>query len=542
MGACLSSTQPAIIEKTNGGEEDFYNLYLEDKLLGQGEFGQVKLVHNMKTHQVCAVKILRKGIVFKDNVVYSPLKPHVLRGEVNMLRTLGGKHHCLQLLGVYESNKNIYMVTELCAGGEMMEYVSQQEELRTIDVSRIVYQLLDAIHHCASHGVLHRDVKPENVMFCHKKMASSELRLIDFGSGCMDIEQRDVVVHSTFAGSAFYISPEMFQRTYTAKTDVWSCGVVLYVLVAGYPADELQKAFNILHKSSKKRNLKSLPNLPQNMPDSFYHLLEELLEYRHKGRKSAGELLQHEFVQFHKQQLHHDDDDASNLDIHQVMADSLAPTTTTTKSMRLTSSVQRHSMFMDFKKFERSVTTLLATLLSKQELNLLLQTLERRIKQEEEEEEEKEDIIKVSGHNNDNEDDDNVAKVSKKLNIIPICELETMLEEMKQTKWYVYMSVVVIIIVVIVIVVEIMIGLLIHITYYYCIVSTISITCQMLPTTRALPIMSNSWLNFNENMKYWELHRRDWNDVIRLVERRKPIVFMVVMSFKMQDEREPAVW
>jgi hypothetical protein len=101
-------------------------------------------------------------------------------------------------------------------------------------------------------------------------------------------------------------------------------------------------------------------------------------------------------------------------------------------------------MFMDFKKFERSVTTLLATLLSKQELNLLLQTLERRIKQEEEEEEEKEDIIKVSGHNNDNEDDDNVAKVSKKLNIIPICELETMLEEMKQTKWYVYMSVVVI--------------------------------------------------------------------------------------------------
>jgi hypothetical protein len=92
-------------------------------------------------------------------------------------------------------------------------------------------------------------------------------------------------------------------------------------------------------------------------------------------------------------------------------------------------------MFMDFKKFERSVTTLLATLLSKQELNLLLQKLEsRRTKQKEE------DILKVSGHNHDNEEDDNdnVAKVSKKLNIIPIHELETMLEEMKQTKWYVY--------------------------------------------------------------------------------------------------------
>jgi calcium-dependent protein kinase len=356
-----------------------------------------------------------------------------------MLRTLEGKHHCLRLLGVYETNKSIYVVTELCAGGEMMEYVSRQEELRTEDVSRIVYQLLDAVHHCASHGIIHRDVKPENVMFCHKT-AASELRLIDFGSGCMDVvapaEQPDraMVVHSTFAGSAFYISPEMFQRTYTAKTDVWSCGVVVYVLVAGYPADELQKAFNILHKS-KNRNLKSLPNLPHDMPDSFYHLLEELLEYRHKGRKSAGELLQHEFVQFHTKLLH-DANPPPNLDISHVVAESLTTPTTTsetasepTKSMRLTSSVQRHSMFMDFKKFERSVTTLLATLLSKQELNLLLQKLESgRTNQEQKKEK---DIQVSSGHD---DDDDDVAKVSKKLNIIPISELETMLEEMKQTK------------------------------------------------------------------------------------------------------------
>jgi hypothetical protein len=175
------------------------------------------------------------------------------------------------------------------------------------------------------------------------------------------------------------------------------------------------------------------------MPDSFYHLLEELLEYRHKGRKSAGELLQHEFVQFHTKLLH-DANPPPNLDISHVVAESLTTPTTTsetasepTKSMRLTSSVQRHSMFMDFKKFERSVTTLLATLLSKQELNLLLQKLESgRTNQEQKKEK---DIQVSSGHD---DDDDDVAKVSKKLNIIPISELETMLEEMKQTKWYVH--------------------------------------------------------------------------------------------------------
>ncbi len=415
MGGCLSSGKPDLIEKTNGGEEDFYNLYLEDKLLGEGEFGQVKLVHNMKTNQVGAVKILRKGIVFKDNVVYSPLKPAVLQGEVEMLRILQGKHYCLELLGVYETPKSIYMVTELCGGGEMMEYVSQQEELRTEDVSRIIYQLLDAVHHCATHQILHRDVKPENIMFCNH-MAGSDLRLIDFGSGCRDATPGEV--HSTFAGSAFYISPEMFQRTYTEKTDVWSCGAALYVLVAGYPADELQKAFNILHKS-KNRNLRLLPNMPKDMPDSFYNLLEELLEYRHKGRKSAGELLSQDFVQFHKQH---------GLSISDVVADSVTPlpeSKNATKSMRLTSSVQRHSMFMDFKKFERSVTTLLATLLSKQELDVLLEKLEKRTN---ELLEENVQVMDASGHD---------VQVSKKLNIIPIKELETILKEMKQTKWYV---------------------------------------------------------------------------------------------------------
>ena len=95
-------------------------------------------------------------------------------------------------------------------------------------------------------------------MFCDPT-PGAQLRLIDFGSGCMDLvapqpEDR----HSTFAGTAFYVSPEMFQRTYTTKTDVWSCGVTLYVLVAGYPAENLQTAFDILQKS-KGRDLRRLP-------------------------------------------------------------------------------------------------------------------------------------------------------------------------------------------------------------------------------------------------------------------------------------------
>lgn len=417
MGGCLSSSKPNYIPKTDGGEEDFHNAYLEDKLLGEGEFGMVKLAHDMRTNDVRAVKILRKGIVFKDNVVYSPLKPQVLRGEVEMLQTLQGKHYCLKLFGVYETRKSIYVVTELCAGGEMMEYLSQQEELRTQDVSRISFQLLDAVHHCASHNIIHRDVKPENIMFTNN-MPGCELRIIDFGSGVQDVEPSPPTIHTTFAGSAFYISPEMFQRTYTSKTDVWSVGASLYVLVAGYPADELQKAFNIMHDKTKNRNLRTLPNLPNDMPDSFYYLLEQLLEYRHKGRKSAGELLHHEFVQFHK--LHDGGEHA--LSLQTVVPDSsLAPLPTTTgdastknatTSMRLTSSVKRHSLFLDYQRFERSVTTLLATLVAKQDFDVLLERLQHY-------------------------KDSNVKVESKNLNIIPIHELKAILKSMNQTKWYV---------------------------------------------------------------------------------------------------------
>jgi serine/threonine protein kinase len=155
----------------------------------------------------------------------------------------------------------------------MMEYIVKQKELRTEDVSRISYQLLDALDHCEKHGVIHRDLKPENTMFRHS-MEGASLRVIDFGSSCIASETEGdenkpaivddngipLIQHSTFAGSAFYISPELFQRTYTYKTDIWSAGVTLYVLVAGFPAEKLQKAFNTLHMN-KDRNIRSLPGL-----------------------------------------------------------------------------------------------------------------------------------------------------------------------------------------------------------------------------------------------------------------------------------------
>lgn len=402
MGACCSapSSSRNLIEDIDGTEDDYYKRYLEDSVLGQGEFGIVKLVHDVSrpASPALACKILRKGVVFKDNVLMAAIKPHILKGEVEILRELNGENYCLNLLAIYESARNLFMITEFCGGGMMMEYVVQthlDQELRTEDVSRIVYQLLSAVSHCSNHRVIHRDIKPENCMFIDSS-PSSELRLIDFGSGCLDKgkmpstgessgKQSELIWHTTYAGSAFYTSPEMFQRTYTEKTDVWSVGVTLYVLVAGYPADHLQKAFNILH-TGKNRRLQELPNLPKDLPDSFYELLGQLLTYKHKQRPRAGDMLQQEFVQFHK-----DFEKKSMLSIEDIAAEAytglglngLDPlaSRSRTQSVALSGTQQKHSLFLGFKRFERSLTTLLATMLSKNELNRLLELLHARIKE-----------------------------------------------------------------------------------------------------------------------------------------------------------------
>lgn len=253
MGGCASTAiggrgTPYIVSN-DGGEPEFHARYVEGRILGEGEFGAVKLCTDKTTTssgEELAVKILKKGMVFKDNTLYGALKPKVLQAECIILKTLDGKNYCLELKGIYETPKVIYVVTELCSGGEMGSYVSKHPELRTEDVSRISHQLLSAVNHCASHNIIHRDIKADNCMFVSNS-PTAELRLIDFGCGVHDSNaaasssKTDLTQHTTFAGSAFYISPEMFQHTYTSATDVFSAGVTLYVLVAGYPADELQK-------------------------------------------------------------------------------------------------------------------------------------------------------------------------------------------------------------------------------------------------------------------------------------------------------------
>lgn len=356
---CIGSTTAYIAE--SGTEDEYKSTFEEKRTLGQGEFGVVKLVvkKSAPDSDPYAVKLLNKGFVFKDNVLYSPMKPEHLKMEIDILKALGGKKFNLVLDSVYESSSKLYLVTEICAGGELVEYVSENmaEGLRTEEVSRIAHQLLSAVDHCDRHNILHRDIKPENMMF-KANTRTAELRLIDFGCATMDMADERGKEHETFAGTPFYISPEMFQNKYTSKTDVFSAGVVLYVLVAGYPAQSLQAAFNLLQKAN--RDLKTLPGMPEDMPETYYEMLNKMLTYRWKGRKSAGEMLDDEFVMFHKA----------------LGSKSPRKSMMRTQSVLLKGTGDNAAAAFGFGKFQRSLTLIVATMLERVDIVSLISQAE----------------------------------------------------------------------------------------------------------------------------------------------------------------------
>jgi len=391
MGCGMSK---APISAESGTESDYKNAFDEQKVLGKGEFGVVKLVIKKSdpAAEPLAVKILNKGFVFKDNTLYTPMNPETLMVEIDILRKLGGKRYNLLLDSVYESSSKVYVVTEMCAGGEMLEYTSKNmaKGLRTEDVSRIAFQLLSAVDQCERYNILHRDIKPENILF-KANTKTAELRLIDFGCAAMDKEKAQE--HETFAGTPFYISPEMFQKKYTTRTDVFSVGVVLYVLVAGYPADRLQEAFNLLHKAN--RDLKTLPGMPEDMPDTYYDMLDKMLAYRWKGRKSAGELLaEDEFVSFHRALSDEGNKGSKRMSMMR------------TQSIVLAGTGEKAALGFGFVKFQRAVTTILAALIDRADIVVLLAKIDAKVKSDE-------------NLNND-------------LAVISIIDLKVILEEMKK--------------------------------------------------------------------------------------------------------------
>lgn len=194
------------------------------RILGHGTFAKVYLARHVGSGESVAIKVLDK-----EKAVKSGLVSHIKR-EIAVLRRV--RHpNIVHLFEVMATKTKIYFVMELVRGGELFARVSKGR-LREDTARRYFQQLVSAVSFCHARGVFHRDLKPENLLVGE----DGNLKVSDFGlSAVADQFQPDGLLH-TFCGTPAYVAPEVLgRRGYDgAKADVWSCGVILFVLMAGY--------------------------------------------------------------------------------------------------------------------------------------------------------------------------------------------------------------------------------------------------------------------------------------------------------------------
>ncbi|KAJ4851409.1 CBL-interacting protein kinase 5 [Turnera subulata] len=198
--------------------------YEVGRLLGQGTFAKVYHARNIRTGQSVAIKVIDKAKVLKSGLIDQ------IKREISVMRLV--RHpNIVQLYEVMASKNRIYFAMEYVRGGELFNKVAKGRLKE--DVARKYFQqLIGAVDFCHSRGVYHRDLKPENLLLDE----NGNLKISDFGlSALSESRRQDGLLHTT-CGTPAYVAPEVInKRGYDgAKADIWSCGVILFVLLAGY--------------------------------------------------------------------------------------------------------------------------------------------------------------------------------------------------------------------------------------------------------------------------------------------------------------------
>uniref|UniRef100_A0A3Q7GRH6 Protein kinase domain-containing protein n=1 Tax=Solanum lycopersicum TaxID=4081 RepID=A0A3Q7GRH6_SOLLC len=194
------------------------------RLLGQGNFGKVYYGRDLESGQTVAIKVIDKEKVQKAELTEQTKR------EISVMAMV--KHrHVVQLYEVMATKSKIYFVIEHAKGGELFNKLTKGR--LTEDVARKLFQqLINAVEFCHSRGVYHRDLKPENLLLDE----NGNLKVSDFGlSALAESKRQDGLLHTT-CGTPAYVAPEVIGRKgyEGAKADIWSCGVILFVLLAGY--------------------------------------------------------------------------------------------------------------------------------------------------------------------------------------------------------------------------------------------------------------------------------------------------------------------
>jgi len=255
--------------------------------IGHGHYGVVRECTNRETGARLAIKSINKSKVTKLDL---------LGREIAILKEV---HHpnIIELVDTQEDAKYLHIITELCTGGELFDRIiektqSDEGHFTEKDAANIIRSALDAVGYCHAKGIAHRDLKPENFLF-KTKANDAPIKIIDFGLSRYDAGEFGLM--KTRVGTPYYVAPEVLRRGYTKSCDIWSIGIITYILLCGYPpfyGDTDREIFDSVASGEFDFPSEEWDGISNAAKD----FISSLLQTDPNLRPSAGKALSHKWI------------------------------------------------------------------------------------------------------------------------------------------------------------------------------------------------------------------------------------------------------
>jgi calcium-dependent protein kinase len=273
------------VGKVKGNLTDLY--YVKEEI-GSGSYGRVFRVKNKETGETRACKQLTiKHIQNYEKFML----------EINILTKMDHPN-IIKLFEVFEDKRYVYLVMEECTGGELFDKIIEKLQNDTIfterEAAKIFKQVVSSIAYCHYEGICHRDLKPENLLLLNKK-DDSPIKVIDFGlSNIFKDKSGKEIQMTSKVGTAYYVSPEVLSGNYDEKCDIWSAGVILYILLCGDPPFNGPND-NEIYKKIKQKKFTFSNSIWKNISDQAKDLITSMLCDPEK-RPTAEQVLAHSWI------------------------------------------------------------------------------------------------------------------------------------------------------------------------------------------------------------------------------------------------------
>ncbi|XP_062165948.1 calcium-dependent protein kinase 7-like [Alnus glutinosa] len=277
------SHRPSVLKDPTGREIELqYELGRE---LGRGEFGITYLCTDRATGEKFACKSISK------QKLRTAVDIEDVRREVEIMKHLPKHPNIVSLKDTYEDDNAVHIVMELCEGGELFDRIVARGHYTERAAAAVTKTIVEVVQMCHMHGVMHRDLKPENFLFADMK-ETAHLKAIDFG---LSVFFKPGEKFTEIVGSPYYMAPEVLKRKYGQEIDVWSAGVILYILLCGVPpfwAETEQGVAQAIIRSVVDFRRDPWPKVSDNAKD----LVKKMLHPDPKQRLTAQEVLDHPWL------------------------------------------------------------------------------------------------------------------------------------------------------------------------------------------------------------------------------------------------------